>query len=297
MGKKPAAPNLLKLAARPNKSFAHEIERLAKQHLKKLVKLCVAAQSGDVDAIHDMRIATRRIRALIRLRRNYSKNKELKPLAAFAKELGHQLGAVRAEDMLIEGLDNIAQSEAVRSLKLAISFRRAARADQLGVLLRSRTFHDWCNDLSAELIRDLNDEDLVSDLASEAIRRAWSVVGARRSIAKTANLAELHALRIDAKKFRYVLEFFGHATPWNAKETLIRLVEIQDHLGALHDDDLLLQEIRAASAMTGQWNPKEAKALAAAAHEVEENLRRRLESAPKKWEFLFSQELTDHFGP
>jgi CHAD domain-containing protein len=50
-----------------------------------------------------------------------------------------------------------------------------------------------------------------------------------------ANFDQLHALRVDAKKLRYVIEFFVEPLGSKAENLIGQLKILQDHLGAMND--------------------------------------------------------------
>jgi hypothetical protein len=57
-------------------------------------------------------------------------------------------------------------------------------------------------------------------------------------------VAQLHALRIEFKKFRYLLEYFKEILGDNAGQAITELKQVQDHLGELHDADVACQLVR-----------------------------------------------------
>jgi CHAD domain-containing protein len=56
----------------------------------------------DIEAVHDMRVATRRQRAALRLFGDYFKPKAIRPIGRALKEVAGCLGAVRDLDVLLE---------------------------------------------------------------------------------------------------------------------------------------------------------------------------------------------------
>src|SRR5436305_13953369 len=50
----------------------------------------------------------------------------------------------------------------------------------------------------------------------------------------------LHNLRIAAKRLRYTLELFEDVLPEESKAIVEELTKIQDELGALHDNDVMV---------------------------------------------------------
>jgi CHAD domain-containing protein len=48
----------------------------------------------------------------------------------------------------------------------------------------------------------------------------------------------LHALRIECKRLRYTLEFFCEVLGPEVEQVIEQVVQLQDHLGNLHDADV-----------------------------------------------------------
>ena len=56
-----------------------------------------------------------------------------------------------------------------------------------------------------------------------------------------ANVTELHDMRIAAKRLRYTLEVFTPVLPKERAEPVLKMVAVlQEHLGAIHDNDMLV---------------------------------------------------------
>ena len=58
------------------------------------------------------------------------------------------------------------------------------------------------------------------------------------------NIAELHNLRIAAKRLRYTFEVFEDALPVASKAVLKELVQLQEELGDFHDTDVMIALLR-----------------------------------------------------
>jgi hypothetical protein len=58
------------------------------------------------------------------------------------------------------------------------------------------------------------------------------------------NIAELHNMRIAAKRLRYTFEVFEDALPVASKTVLKELVQLQEELGNLHDSDVMIALLR-----------------------------------------------------
>jgi hypothetical protein len=58
------------------------------------------------------------------------------------------------------------------------------------------------------------------------------------------NIAELHNMRIAAKRLRYTFEVFEDVLPVASKAVLKELVQLQEELGNLHDTDVMIALLR-----------------------------------------------------
>ena len=58
------------------------------------------------------------------------------------------------------------------------------------------------------------------------------------------NIAELHNMRIAAKRLRYTFEVFEDVLPVASKTVLKELVQLQEELGNLHDSDVMIAMLR-----------------------------------------------------
>ena len=75
------------------------------------------------------------------------------------------------------------------------------------------------------------------DMALDTIKKAWKkVIRHGRQVSHETTDLELHALRIDCKKLRYLLEFFSSIFPQKLVNPVIRqLKELQENLGDFVD--------------------------------------------------------------
>ena len=111
---------------------------------------------------------------------------------------------------------------------------------------------------------------------AKRIRRAHRrLVHAGRAITPDTPAAEVHELRKDAKKLRYLLECFGGLyEPGPRKRFVARLKALQDLLGTHQDADVAVLRLRdeAASARAAGWP---APSLLAIGQLIERHDRRR----------------------
>jgi CHAD domain-containing protein len=248
-----AAPALLRAKARP----LFELETMARG-------------GADMDAVHDMRVASRRLREAMRLLGPLYPHKEFRAWYRSVRAITRALGPVRDSDVFIDAFSRLAPqlSESGRGyVAFAVGYRMGQREHEFALL----------NDALAKL--DLEEsrrsfEVLVgnpadSELAgrtlaefahAEVAARAATVFGAQSSALEEDSVAAQHALRIDYKRLRYAVEAFASCYGDAFDETHSTLTAFQDALGDLHDVHVFLDMVR---------SPERADAAARAGVSVE----------------------------
>ncbi len=209
----------------------------------------------DIEELHDMRVASRRLRAALSLFRDV-----LPPAALELRDelgwVGQQLGAVRDLDVQLEQLDGwLAEvpeedRDALAALRELLEEQRAeARAAMLEAL-DSRRYEAFVSrfgrTLRARHSRRTGPSSLPAlAVAPDLIEGRWAPFrkGANR-IGPASPAAEYHRLRIHCKRLRYALEFLGDLYPGAARPVIRRLVSLQDLLGLHQDADVAIERLR-----------------------------------------------------
>jgi CHAD domain-containing protein len=204
----------------------------------------------DAEFLHDFRVAVRRTRsALTQLRGVFPEPKTEHFIEEF-RWLGAKTGPARDMDVYLlkipayrAALSPSARKDLEPLVKL-LQEKKKAELQRLRRSLRSKRFKrllpEWTEFLEAP---EDQDSDLpqaqrpVKDVASERIWRAFNKVRKRgKKIGRFTPAEDLHRLRLDCKKLRYLLTFFQSLYPQKSIESLIlELKKLQDHLGDFND--------------------------------------------------------------
>jgi CHAD domain-containing protein len=207
-----------------------------------------AARAGDDEAVHRMRVATRRLRA------GWDVFDDVLPPARTVRrdvrDLARALGAARDLDVLSAYLDAATAASpsedraALARLAEAWRARRGDAGKRLSALLDTRRQRRLPDRLRRALGVDARhggrsaDPRRVRDAAGSRAWAAYEAVRAYEPALPSADTATLHRLRIACKRLRYTLEFLAPALGPAADRLIARTVALQDLLGTLHDADV-----------------------------------------------------------
>jgi triphosphatase len=208
----------------------------------------------DADALHQARIALRRLRSALSLFRTTVRGKDYQEVRDGLSWLSGQLGDARNLDVLLAGADLDAEDPAHGRLTKA----RTKAYDRVEAALRSERVRAlmlrlalWI-EAGAWRFRERASRD-VAGLAAHQLERQWRRV--RRHGAKLggAGADDRHRLRLDVKKLRYAAEFLAGLSAKKPKRArrdrfIAALRDLQERLGDLNDAE-------AAAAMTAKLAP------------------------------------------
>jgi CHAD domain-containing protein len=217
----------------------------------------------DDEAIHDMRVAIRRLRTILRLARKvYGRFHADAVRRAFA-DVQRATGALRDEEVLGETLGDVAVTDPPF---VAWRARRRARERALrrgveshlrsGELARARTLLAAIVTLPVRPARDVD----VAKFARRAVDAARRKVEKRRDCS-TSDAAGLHELRIAYKNLRYTVEIFAEALPHDLAAMEKPASHFQKRLGEIHDVDMALQTVGRARGLSPRVRSRLAKEL------------------------------------
>jgi CHAD domain-containing protein len=203
----------------------------------------------DPEPLHKMRVAVRRLRALLREAGSMLVAERVDPLRDELKWLGDELGAVRDLDVLRQSLsDEIAALDPVdapggaRLLK-ALASERDARRRTLLAGLRSERYLRLLTALDeAARHPPVADPDVsLEHVAKDAWRRLRK---AGRGLGDAPSDEALHAVRIKAKRARYAAELIAPEAGKPVEKFVEKAKEIQDLLGSCQDAVVARDRIR-----------------------------------------------------
>ena len=235
--------------------MAEAVRKILRSQFQVMVDSEAGSRKGkNIDAVHDMRVATRRMRAAFRLFGSYFRPGAI---AGFQKDLrktGRVLGAVRDLDVFNrEAQIYLGTLPDDRKDGLAPLFdqwdreRRQARK-ALIAFLDSKRYRRFSEQFAAFLSTegagvapvpsDVVTRRQVRHLLSSSIWQLYEAVRAYEMVIPGAPPATHHALRIDCKFLRYAMEFFEEVLGPGTPAMIVDVIAVQNHLGELQDAEV-----------------------------------------------------------
>lgn len=220
-----------------------------------LFELEGAARGGaDMDAVHDMRVASRRLREALRLLEPVYPRKEYQKWYRRVRRITRALGPVRDSDVFIDTFSRLGEhlgEGGRRTVAFMVGYRTGQRVAELERLNAELGHLDLDRNRArfAAFARRVNPAvdgaRLLAAFAHAAVaERASIVFGAQPAALPEENMLAQHALRIDYKRLRYAVEAFAPCYNDAFDDLHETLTAFQDTLGELHDVHVFLDMLR-----------------------------------------------------
>ena len=250
---------------------------------------------GDPDAVHDLRVATRRLEGCLRTFQDFFPRRGVRGTLKRLATIRDAAGGVRDRDIALE----LASKAGLRENRLTamLSSQREQAAAELAALLDHRPLTgfivSWARLLRLDRTAPSNKSRrgrwrldrsptencsaVLPDLAERFFDRAAKLVVAG------ADETALHRLRIRAKRLRYALELFPDCYGRGFEKRVASLKGLQEHLGSIND-------CRATATLLSRQEFREgdtAEQATALTHFLEERLNCEQTAFLKLWEKRF----------
>ncbi len=254
-----AAPAIGGTVKKPKQKRSTPLRDYLDEIVDTLRDLVPAAIEGDEDAVHDARVATRRLKAATDLLDDLLPEKQVKIFRRALRDLRRALGPLRDADVMLDHTGDLQKGSklppaALRWLHTCLQDnRRKALANLTGDIDRSRLFAKlgrWW-ELRHHLLRSA---DRIDNLLAKSLHLLLSQftqqVHGLFSPGEGKSDVDPHALRITGKLLRYTLEMAaadGHALSPTVGRSFKR---VQSALGLWHDLIVLAERAMEQSVVT-----------------------------------------------
>jgi CHAD domain-containing protein len=286
---------------KPDDPWAEGGRKVLRFHLARaLAQVPAVLESGDVTAVHDMRVATRRMRAAWRVFGDGFEREARRRYLDELRTLGSRLGVVRDLDVRLGILVDRSRGRTrlqngLQPVLASWLLEREARGRELSATLSGDAFAGFVADYEAfaaspglaAIPMSATEPGLVRHRMPAAVWSAYAEVWAFDQVVATADLATLHRLRIAAKWLRYTLEFCRDPLDPDASALIRPVVALQDRLGDLHDLTGTADLARAARGDgprgEGARSKPQDRALSKFVAELDDDVARLAKGVPRTW--------------
>lgn len=225
----------------------------------------IHTKTGDrVEAVHDMRVAIRRIRAAARIFGPYFERKEIRPYLETLRTLAGELGSARDLDVSLALVNQYRkslgdESGALAAVKAAWKEERRSAYQALEERLSGKDhsrfigqFANFCNTPGMGVPDSNGASEQI--LAAQEVRHVlpgeilvhYANMRVYESVLHDDTPPEIfHDLRIEGKRLRYALEFVQHLLdPKPAASLVAKLKAVQECLGNMNDATVMQDRLR-----------------------------------------------------
>lgn len=261
-----------------------------------------ALEFSDIEGVHAMRVATRRLRSALRDFLPLLKKRPIQKVRKKLKAIADALGAVRDQDVAILALEHLQAAAEIdqineqikEGIEILLAERRSVREMAQANLIQTINIDDLMKlqaDFSAALekaVRKNKRSRVVTfnEAGREAVTdslRELRDLGA--CVYEPFNVEKLHEMRIAAKRLRYAVELFTACWGERIAPFAVEIAEMQSFLGEVHDCDVWLESLseRMRGRQDGAAGGSEYKAAVWLLSEFIKNRTKNYRAALKLW--------------
>ncbi len=239
--------------------WTDRLREVLRQKTQAFFSLEGAVLAGDdPEAIHDMRVASRRLQEVLRL--VFAEDPRLKGLTRDIRRARRVQSGVRDLDVMAQRLRGAAKGatrdarEALRFAQQSIAVRRRRRHRKMAEALKALDLGGLRTDLEGLMSSQTQGRSRVSGPAvprAEVERRARAQIAGRADAFREAvstvrgslKPEDLHGARVAGKRLRYILEISDELQIGSFKRQIARMRAIQQALGHWHDLEVLEEAV------------------------------------------------------
>lgn len=257
-----------KRAIQPTDPMAEAGRIILARQIRRMLNHEAGSRSGaDIESVHQMRVAIRRMRSLFKLIRAYYRPKTVAECERGLREIARALGAIRDLDVLILDLQAFGETlppqsrDALESVIARLDDRRTVRRARLNKLFDSKRYARFVRRFrrlskkSGRGARPLKRRERPHQLRHVLpllLHERLARVKAYDTVLPAAEDQTLHALRVEYKQLRYALEFFQPILGVSAGRLLGQVKAMQEILGRINDIAVFIETVNDLDGLTAE---------------------------------------------
>lgn len=198
----------------------------------------------EIESVHKLRVKIRQFRSLVSFFKPFMKKKQYRTIQDTLSAMAQECAYLRELDVLIEEwesrLDDFEEAGLTGEHFLEVLHtERKSEQDRLYEVLEKPAFARDLGEVEAQLFAAIDTGDTMyldlNELVMDTVQAWHDEIRAGYEAIDTNDLAIIHALRIRAKKMRYVMEVFGLSEAADTKEMHREIKRWQEVLGNITD--------------------------------------------------------------
>lgn len=208
----------------------------------------------DIECIHRMRVASRRLRSTLPLFHACFPGKKMSAWLSKIKVVTGSLSRARDLDVQLDVLQHFLEETTqkkyqpgVRRIMVRLDQKRAFQQTKVLKMLDQLATWHLVDELRAAMQQKLDASVVVQNLTTFPLyylsyrsisNQLEIILKHSEAVLDPQNIQELHQMRIEAKRLRYTMETFSVIYPEEFKPFIRNVKEIQEFTGNIHDCDV-----------------------------------------------------------
>lgn len=213
----------------------------------------------DIESVHQMRVATRKMRSLFKLIGEHYKPKTVAKYSSGLRDIARALGQIRDLDVIIEDLEDFCSKQSpetqapVETIIQKFDKQRNKHRASINKMLDSDKYKKFVRQFSKFAHKQGRGAvDIISEEVPHQVRHVLpiilhqrlAIVRAYETVLPAAEDEVLHALRVEFKQLRYAVEFFKPVLGTSAEAYIKEVKAMQDLLGRINDIAVFSERIQ-----------------------------------------------------
>ncbi len=220
-----------------------------------------AKRGDDIEYVHQLRVASRRIRATMSIFKPCFPKKNFKHWESEVRNITRSLGIARDTDVQIFFVENYLKNVRSQATRFGVEYLLAKHRERrmvmqprvistLEQLLISQVLDEMiaqCNTVLSQCASaeagSLRSVGVLREAQRHILKRLRNFLDMKDCVHKEDAFLLHHEMRIAAKHLRYTMEIFGTLYEDNLKQYVSVMKQFQDVLGEMHDCDVWIEYI------------------------------------------------------
>jgi CHAD domain-containing protein len=243
--------------SKENTNFLQEIYKVRWQTYRSELKHCQIDPTEE--AVHDLRVATRRLLALIDLLRDITSNPHLQKLRRALKKQLDNLDDLRdTQVMLVETSESLGELPELEPFQKYLNKREKRLLRATAKAIKSFKYSGIRKqmDMVRKKVLKQKLDTISSNLLLHAADNRFGAVMRRYQRVDQANPTTIHRMRIAFKKFRYMVEIIRPYVPGFPEDHFRFMHEYQGVMGDIQDMEVFLSAFEDFAERDASYDPK-----------------------------------------